>query len=69
LVEITSGMDPSTVSYLTFGIVLILAVVFDLGLLSKKGAPVSIKKALFQTLFWVALAMVFFCFPLAGEWP
>jgi tellurite resistance protein TerC len=62
LEEINSGMDPSTVSYLTFGSVLVLAVIFDLGLLSKKGATVSIKKALFQTLFWVALAMVFFGF-------
>jgi tellurite resistance protein TerC len=62
LEEINSGMDPSTVSYLTFGVVLILAVVFDLGLLSKRGAAVSIKKALYQTAFWVALALGFFSF-------
>jgi tellurite resistance protein TerC len=55
-------MDRSTVSYLTFGIVLILAVVFDLGLLSRKGTTVSIKKALWLTLFWVSLAMLFFVF-------
>lgn len=55
-------MDRSTVSYLTFGIVLILAVVFDLGLLSRKGTTVSLRKALSMTLFWVALAMVFFIF-------
>lgn len=55
-------MDPSTVSYLTFGIVLILAVIFDLGLLSKKGTTVTIKRALFQTAFWVGLAMAFFGF-------
>jgi tellurite resistance protein TerC len=55
-------MDRSTVSYLTFGIVLILAIVFDLGLLSRKGTTVSIKKALWMTLFWVSLAMLFFVF-------
>lgn len=55
-------MDRSTVSYLVFGVVLILAVVFDLGLLSRKGTTVSLKKALSMTLFWVALAMVFFVF-------
>jgi tellurite resistance protein TerC len=55
-------MDRSTVSYLTFGIVLILAVVFDLGLLSRKGTTISIKKALSLTLFWVSLGMLFFVF-------
>jgi tellurite resistance protein TerC len=55
-------MSPSNVSYLTFGIVLLLAIFFDLGLLSKKGATVSIKKALVQTAFWVALALAFFVF-------
>ena len=59
---IISGMSPSNVSYLTFGIVLLLAVIFDLGLLSKKGTTVSIKKALYQTAFWVALALAFSVF-------
>lgn len=55
-------MSPSSVSYLTFGVVLILAILFDLGLLSRKGTAVSIRKALFQTIFWVGLAMAFFAF-------
>lgn len=55
-------MSPSSISYLTFGIVLVLAIVFDLGLVSKKGATISIKKALLQTTFWVALALAFFGF-------
>ncbi|HWB92594.1 MAG TPA: TerC/Alx family metal homeostasis membrane protein [Puia sp.] len=55
-------MSPTTITYLTFGIVLLLAVIFDLGRLSKKGTAVSMKKALFQTGFWVGLAMVFFGF-------
>ncbi len=55
-------MDRSQIAYLIFGIVLILAVSFDLGLLSKKGVRVSFKKALYQTLFWVLLALGFFAF-------
>jgi tellurite resistance protein TerC len=47
------------ITYIIFGAALILALIFDLGLLSKKGAVVTMKKALVQTLFWVALAMAF----------
>ncbi len=55
-------MSKEQISYLVFGAVLLLALVFDLGLLSKKNKTVSIKTALLQTLFWVALAMGFFIF-------
>jgi tellurite resistance protein TerC len=55
-------MTPSQITYLTFGLVLILAVIFDLGLLSKKNAAVTMKKALLQTCFWVLLALTFFVF-------
>ena len=46
-------------TYLIFGAALILALIFDLGLLSKKGSVVTMKKALAQTFFWVVLAMAF----------
>jgi tellurite resistance protein TerC len=52
-------MSPDQISYLTFIIVIIGALIFDLGLLSKKNSSVSIKKALYQTLFWVALSLAF----------
>ena len=55
-------MTATQISYLTFGIVLILALIFDLGLLSKKNSEVSIKKALYQTIFWVGLAILFCVF-------
>lgn len=55
-------MTPQQWTYLIFGIVLLLAIILDLGLLSKKGSSISIKKALYQTLFWVALAFGFFVF-------
>jgi len=48
--------------YLVFGVVLALALVFDLGLLSKKNKKITIKQALLQTFFWVALALGFFIF-------
>ncbi len=55
-------MTPDQIAYLTFGSLLVLALVFDLGILSKKNEVVSIKKALWQTLFWVGLSMAFCIF-------
>lgn len=48
--------------YLVFGIVLLLALVLDMGLLSRKDQVLTIRKALYQTFFWVALALCFFVF-------
>ncbi len=55
-------MSTDQLLYLVFGIVIVLALIFDLGLLSKKNKKISIKKAMLQTLFWVSLAMGFFVF-------
>jgi tellurite resistance protein TerC len=55
-------MSPENITYLVFGIVLTVALVFDLGLLSKKSAVVTMKQALIQTCFWVFLAFLFFGF-------
>ena len=55
-------MTIDQVSYLVFGIVILAALALDLGLLSKKSSEISIKKALYQTLFWVSLAFAFFGF-------
>ena len=54
-------MNPEQISYLTFSILILLALVFDLGLLSKRHTVVTMKKAMLQTLFWVVLALLF-CF-------
>ena len=45
--------------YLVFGAVVVIALVFDLGLLSKKNTVITLKNALVQTIFWVALALAF----------
>ena len=55
-------MSAEQITYLVFGIVLVLALTFDLGLLSKKNKTVTIRQALYQTFFWVSLAMGFFIF-------
>ncbi|MCC7401324.1 MAG: TerC/Alx family metal homeostasis membrane protein [Chitinophagaceae bacterium] len=55
-------MTAQQITYLVFGIVLLIALVFDLGLLSRKNKIISIRNALYQTLFWVILAMAFFVF-------
>ena len=55
-------MTPTEWSYVIFGIVLFVAIVFDLGLLSRKSHSISIKQAFYQTLFWVGLAVGFFIF-------
>ena len=55
-------MNTNQFVYLIFGIVLLLALVFDLGLISKKNKAISIKDAFIQTIFWVILALSFFVF-------
>ncbi|HEY0057726.1 MAG TPA: TerC/Alx family metal homeostasis membrane protein [Flavisolibacter sp.] len=47
---------------MVFGIVLVIALVLDLGLLSKKGSQITMRKALYQTLFWVGLSFAFFAY-------
>ncbi len=52
-------MNHTQVTYLIFGIVLLFAIVFDLGLMSKGKKTMTLKQALHQTLFWVVLALGF----------
>jgi tellurite resistance protein TerC len=55
-------MTAQQIAYLVFGVVLLLALVLDLGLLSKRNKIVTIRAALLQTFFWVSLALAFFIF-------
>ncbi len=55
-------MSVDLITYLTFGLVLIAALIIDLGLLSKKNTAITIRKAFVQTIFWVALSFAFFAF-------
>ncbi|HQW45353.1 MAG: TerC/Alx family metal homeostasis membrane protein [Chitinophagaceae bacterium] len=55
-------MTRDQITYLVFGIVLLASLIVDLGLLSKKNKKVTIKQALYQTFFWVGLALSFCVF-------
>lgn len=55
-------MTPDQITYVIFGLVVLAALIFDLGLLSKKDTKITIRKALYQTYFWVGLALGFFVF-------
>lgn len=55
-------MSATLWTYVVFGIVLAVAIIFDLGLLSKRSKSISIKQAFYQTLFWVILALIFGAF-------
>lgn len=60
-------MSAHQTAYLVFGIILTLALVLDLGLLSKRNKTISIRQALYQTFFWVILAIAFFIFLLIED--
>ena len=60
-------MSPDQIAYIVFGSVLLLALIFDLGLLSRKNHKVTLKQALYQTFFWAGLAFAFFVFLLIQE--
>ncbi len=55
-------MNQHQLIYLVFGAVVVLALIFDLGLLSKKNQKISLKTALIQTIFWVVLSFLFCAF-------
>jgi tellurite resistance protein TerC len=55
-------MTVDQITYLTFGVVLLVALALDLGLMSKKNQAITMKKAMWQTIFWVALSVAFCLF-------
>lgn len=55
-------MSSDQLVYTVFAVVLVAALAFDLGLLSKANRAITIRQALYQTFFWVGLALAFFVF-------
>ncbi|MFY8166019.1 MAG: tellurium resistance protein TerC, partial [Sediminibacterium sp.] len=55
-------MTTDQLVYLVFGCVIAIALILDLGFLSRKNAIITIRQALKQTFFWVLLALGFFVF-------
>lgn len=52
-------MSTTQLIYIVFSCVIVVALLLDLGLLSKKNAVISTKMALIQTVFWVFLSLAF----------
>lgn len=55
-------MSSEQLTYIVFALVLVAALAFDLGLISKANRAITIRQALYQTFFWVGLALAFFVF-------
>lgn len=55
-------MGKEALMYVVFCTVIAVALVFDLGLLSKKNTIITLKMALLQTIFWVLLSLSFCAF-------
>ena len=55
-------MENTQLTYIVFAVILVVSLIVDLGLMSKKGQKVTIKQALYQTFFWVGLALAFCIF-------
>ncbi len=53
-------MTADQLSYLIFGIAVIISIVIDLGLFSKKDQVASIKSSTYQSIFWVAISLAYF---------
>ncbi len=52
-------MNTTQLIYLVFSGVIVIALILDLGLLSKKNKLISLKLAFIQTIFWVLLSLAF----------
>lgn len=52
-------MDKTQLVHIVFAVVILLALLFDLGLLSRKNKVISWQSALWQTIFWVLLSVSF----------
>lgn len=54
-----SEFGDQDVLYLIFGILVLLFLVLDIGLLQRSDRPMSVKSALIQTVGWVSIAVVY----------
>lgn len=55
-------MEKIETIYIVFCALVVIALAFDLGLLSKKNQAITLRKALIQTVFWVLLSVAFCIF-------
>ena len=57
--SIFKQMNDNEVTYLIFGIVLVLAMVLDLSFLTKSNSIITMRKAFYQSIFWIAISFAF----------
>lgn len=55
-------MGHTLFEYMVLGIVLLIAIIIDMGAFSKKGQVMTLKSALYQSIFWVGLALAYWFF-------
>ncbi len=55
-------MDHTLFEYMVLGAVLLLAIIIDMGAFSRKGHVMTLKSALYQSIFWVGLALAYWIF-------
>jgi tellurite resistance protein TerC len=55
-------MSTTQLIYIVFSAVIVIALIVDLGLLSKKNSIITLRTALLQTCFWVLLSCAFCAF-------
>ncbi len=48
-----------TYLFLLFGLVILLFLIIDLGILNKKARKVSTRSALYQSIFWIVISVIF----------
>ena len=52
-------MTNDQITYLVFAIVIVLSIIIDLGMFTKKAALISLKNALWTSVFWIVLGLAF----------
>ncbi|WP_207495622.1 TerC/Alx family metal homeostasis membrane protein [Aridibaculum aurantiacum] len=52
-------MTDNEITYLIFGIVLALSMILDLAFLTKANTTITLRKAFYQSIFWVAISLAF----------
>lgn len=52
-------MTENEITYLIFGIVLVISMILDLAFLTKANKAITLRGALYQSIFWVAISLAF----------
>ena len=59
LFSLFSTGDGESLLYIVFALIIIIFMVLDLGVLNKTAHKITTKSALYQSIFWVLVSMIF----------